>query len=47
MMVTLLVSLVAVTLLYVTLMVFRTQLEWLRDENRALEERRSLEVHHV
>jgi heme exporter protein C len=47
MMATLLVSLVAVTLLYVTLMVFRTQLEWLRDENRALEERRSLEVHHV
>jgi heme exporter protein C len=47
MMATLLVSLVAVTLLYSTLMVFRTQLEWLRDENRALEERRSLEVHHV
>jgi heme exporter protein C len=47
MMATLLVCLLAVTLLYVTLMVFRTRLEWLRDENRALEERRGLEVGHV
>jgi len=46
-MATLLVCLVSVTLLYVTLMVFRTRLEWLRDENRVLEERRSLEVGHV
>jgi len=47
MMATLLVCLVSVTLLYVTLMVFRTRLEWLRDENRVLEGRRSLEVGHV
>jgi heme exporter protein C len=39
MMLTLVVSLIAVTLLYATFMVFRTSIERLRDENRELEAR--------
>ncbi len=43
MLVTLGVALLAATLLYATLLVYRTRLERLRDENRELEDRRSLE----
>ena len=41
MIVTLLISLVAMTLVYATLLVFRTGLEHIRDENSELEQRRS------
>jgi hypothetical protein len=43
MLLTLLVSLVAMTLIYITLMVYRTRLESIRDENRELEAQTAFE----
>jgi heme exporter protein C len=47
MLVTLLVALAAATLLYATLMVYRTRLERLRDENHELEAARAFEASHA